>query len=176
MCNTITKIIIISISIVILLLLLIYTAVFDVMTITGWGMSYVKDYEEYFFHIKAKHAFLDLGEGTHYGYKVWLLPGQKEKVLSKIKEDIIQELDTKINENRDLLKEYKISDDFGKIYIYYYPQNYNQNPESADRFNRLEWEWNQVTISRQLALYQVLIHGNNDVPNQTDNIEYIAVE
>ncbi len=175
MCNKITKIILISILIVILLLLLIYTAVFDVMTITGRGKEYIRNYKEYIFHIKTRRAFIDFGEGSNTTYRVWFLPGQKEKVLSKIKEDIIQELDTKINENKDLLKEYKISDDFGKIYIYYYPQNISKDSETTSFFvlqNRL----NEGAASRLIALYHQLIHGGENPPNQTDNIEYIAVE
>lgn len=98
-----------------------------VITISGVGIYgrcsiRVSDYDEFYVYKKdtVGRAFLDFGGGAAAsGYTIWFLPGQKEKMLDKIKQDVHDELTDMVESNSDLFNGFEISDDFHKVHVYY---------------------------------------------------------
>ena len=163
------KIILITLSIILALLLLgvIISNTMSV-TISGRCTEYVNDYSEYYLFFKKHNTFslINLpGAGAGPTYKIWFLPGQKRKVLNKIKEDINAELTNAVAENSDILKYYEIVEDYNSnkyIYVYYYNQdswNHEQTPELISRFNSLTDEMASGKIGGKIELHYVLING-----------------
>lgn len=90
------------------------------ITVEGYGSYCVSDYDEFYLYKKASgRPFLDFGEGHRTTYRIWFSPGQKEKMLNKIKEDVNSELEQIKNDNSNIIKDYSISDDFKTVTIYY---------------------------------------------------------
>jgi hypothetical protein len=87
------------------------------VVVIGRSDKYVDDYNEYYI-CKKKVSFQGFMTGYH-GYKVWFALGQKEKLLEKVNEEIITELDRIKEVNSDILKSYEIINDFETI-IYHY--------------------------------------------------------
>ena len=91
------------------------------ITVEGYGSYCVSDYDEFYLYKKASgRPFLDFGEGHRTTYRIWFSPGQKEKMLNKIKEDVNSELEQIKNDNSNIIKDYSISDDFTAVDVYYF--------------------------------------------------------
>jgi hypothetical protein len=138
------------------------------------GARYVNDYKEFYLYKKDYEPFFSFNFGTGglgKGYKVWFLPGQKQKLLEKIKEDVNTELKNIVANNRDIIKNYEISDDFKKIYVYYYKDayNYELNRESAHRIYELASKLSDGTVRRKVELYHEFIHGSGYSMSQIVN-------
>ena len=80
------------------------------------AVEYIDDYRDYYFttrFVKRRALF---------GYVdrqiIYFLPGQKGKMLKKIKEDVINELERLITKHGDIFYKYEISDDFKQVRIY----------------------------------------------------------
>ena len=118
----IKKIVIRSIIIMLLITAIILIIVNSLATkIEGYGVLCVSDYDEFYLYKKASgRPFLDFGEGHRTTYRIWFSPGQKEKMLNKIKEDVNNELEQIKNNNSNIIKDYSISDDFTAVDVYYF--------------------------------------------------------
>ena len=131
------------------------------------GGDYVNDYNEYYLYKKECYSISPLqfpGSGAYQYYKVWFLPGQKRKLLDKIKEDVNIELENVIANNSEILKSYEISDDFKKIYIYL-----NENADIPFGFG------SNMTVEERVVLYHQLILGIGRIELRSI-INYIQVE
>ena len=150
-----------KISLIVFAVLLLMRIVFvDSIVIEGRCDMYVDDYDEYYLYknvYKPTFSF-SFGTGGFRGHKLWFLPGKKAKLLEKIKGEVIAELEDVVENNPDVFKEYDISDDFRKIYIYYY-KNTDVSSESYRRFSKLGNDLTQKTVALKVELYHQLIHG-----------------
>jgi len=90
--------------------------------VAGRCAKYLNDYDGFYLHKSDRNMrpFLDFGTGGASGYQIWFLPGQKGKLLRKIKTDINNELTKIMENNTDVLSGYEISNNFKNIFIYYY--------------------------------------------------------
>ncbi|MCL2884349.1 MAG: hypothetical protein FWF49_02535 [Oscillospiraceae bacterium] len=122
-------------------------------------IKYVDDYNQFYFYEK-EITFNGIMESTP-GYEIWFLPGQRDRSLNKIKEDVNAELTKMLSENSDILSHYTVSDNFRTVTIYYNKgaYDYTLSPASAQRLNALENELSQQTVALQLELYSELIYG-----------------
>lgn len=126
------------------------------------GSKFLDDYSEYIVFRKNVETRPLFGVGGAVsGDRLWFLPGQKSKMLSKIKQDIHAELTEMVENNRDLFKGYEINDDFRKVYVYYYKdaRNYDLNPKSTQRIDRLSDALHRQTVVLKIELIDELIHG-----------------
>jgi hypothetical protein len=123
----------------------------------GRSMQYVDDYDEYYIYKKDYKPFIsfNFGEGGFSGYKIWFLPGRKNKLLKKIKEDVHTELANVVTNNSDIIKSYEVSDDFKKITIYYCKGAMEGRGNKFDEF--------AVRVATKVELYHQLIHGSGNV-------------
>ena len=162
------KIVLFTILIILVLGLILGIAVriifFDSVKVSGRCIIYVDDYDEFYLHKKdiTIRPFLNIpGIGAQPGYKIWFTRSQKGRLLDKIKEDVIIELENILENYSDDIKDYEISDDFKKIYIYCEKDaiNFELNPESARRIWHLEYELKQRTIALKIELYHQFVNG-----------------
>ncbi len=123
--------------------------------VEGYGRYCVPDYDEFYLYKKASGPpFLNFGEGYNVTYKIWFSPGNKEKMLNKIKEDVNSELDQIKNDNSDIIKDYSVSDDFKTVTIYYV--------DNKD----VHWDIDWSLINSRIQLYheilgeRILYHQN----------------
>jgi len=87
-------------------------------TIVLGGMDLVADYQDYYFRAVYRRGWINLGTGRVDSYGIYFLPGQRGRMLGRIREDIINELDELIEEHGDIFYRYEISDDFRQVRIY----------------------------------------------------------
>ena len=115
--------------IVILVVIMAFVLIYSVgIEIGGRSRIYIDDYNEfYLYKTNISRDFMGFPGMQTQRYKIWLLPGQKNKLLNKIKEDVNIELSRIAEDNKDIIKGYEISDDFKKVYIYFC-----DNLQSAD--------------------------------------------
>lgn len=129
----------------------------------------IEEYDE--FYLFKKKFFikplLDLGTGgSRSAVRIWFLPGQKKKLLNALKEDVNKELKRIAAENSDMIKDFEISDDFKKIYIYSYAGKKFPNRSSVVR------ELDEKIEYRVSAYFQILEgYGNSSI----DGIIFIDV-
>lgn len=105
------------------LILVVCVIGFSGVTVSSRGDIYLDDYSDYYLYKKdiMIRGFLNIDiSGDKSGYKIWFLPGQKAKLLEKIKEDVRSMLDDLAANNSDLVQGYEISEDFQDISIYLY--------------------------------------------------------
>ncbi|MHC1695434.1 MAG: hypothetical protein AB9835_09230 [Eubacteriales bacterium] len=151
------------------------------ITFVGRSIEYINDYNK-FYLFKKKYIpmlVIDFGDGgVGSGYKVWILPNQKRKLLAKIKEDVEEILKDVVEKNGDMLKSYKLNDDFKKIYLYYYKDvdNFKVNPELAERYNIISKK-QMFKILLKMELYYEFSRGDGKsaYPHDT-SIDIIPVE
>lgn len=138
--------------------------------ICGRCTIYVDDYNEFYLYKKdiVIEPFLKIGaNGSSPGYKVWFWPGQKEKLLNKIENEIETYLKSAIPDETGMLKKYKISDDFKKIYIYY---NKDADIYSVRRYFSENFE---KEIAYKVELYNQFIHGYGKTEFDGNIINYV---
>ena len=110
----------IAISIGLLILPLLLFAVgwpINRVRITGRSMYTIEEYEDYYFFAKSKEHWFKIWQ-TSWVKDVYFLPGQKRKLLKKIKEDVNTCLEELIAEYSDVYYKYEISDDFMDVFLY----------------------------------------------------------
>ena len=148
------------------------------VTIFGRSTTYVDDYNEFYLCKKAViiRPFIALDGGGTSGYKVWFLPFQKGRLLKKIKEDVNNELKDMMTNNNDIIKGYEISNDFQKIYIYYYKdaRNIKLNFEAHFRIVNLEEELANRTVALKVELYHVI--NGDEKPSLDSKINFVEVD
>jgi len=145
--------------IIVLVLVLARIIIFDSVAIAPTHQFNIEDYEEFYLYIKP--IWKVRGLRTYSLDKMWFLAGQKKKMAEKIKEEVITELENFISDNNDILKEYYISDDFKKIYIYYHKKAWENehNQERAGRIPELNGGLSKRIIDEKVRVYHELIHG-----------------
>lgn len=143
-----------------IMLLIVFIIIFVMNTfrvmVTFPSAQCMDEYKEFYFYKKdiIVKPFLDFGEGGAFpAAKIWFLPGQKNKLLNKIKVDVYSEISQIAEENNDIIKDFKISDDFKKIYIYGYIGSTN-----SSHFNSL-WEELTERIRYKVEVYFQILDG-----------------
>ena len=151
--KTIMILIISSVSVLVILSALVIARIIIINSVIvgGRGVIYIDDYDEFYLSkedYKPLFSF-DFGEGGPGKlYKISFLIGQKGKLLKKIKEDINIELENIMTNNSNIIKGYKISDDFKRVYIYFYKNA--KLPYGFDGF---------TPVTLRLELYLNFVHG-----------------
>ena len=109
-------------TIIILIVIIVLIIIYDMgIKLGGRSSIHIDDYKEFFLY-KANIStdFMRFPGMRTRRYKIWCLPQQKQKLLDKIIEDINKELTDLAENYDDIIKEFKISDDFKKVYIFCY--------------------------------------------------------
>ena len=152
--------IIISIAIFIFILSLLFHAYwttwrFDRIRIRGASANLcLNRYRLYYYKAEWEKRWIELNFGTgsvQYVY-VYFLPGQRDKLLEKIKDDIISGLDTLIEEHSDHYYKYEIRDDFKQASLY-------KNFYASDK-NSLN-KPDLGLLSKQFSLYNAVKEGQS---------------
>ena len=109
---------------------IIISAILFYMFMTEWrvervrlfsgSMDYVEEYRNYYYKTERKQVKTFV-MGSTIVKDIYFKPGQKKKMLEKIKEDVINELEELITEHSDIFYKYEISDDFKQVCIYETP-------------------------------------------------------
>ena len=143
------KIILITLSIILALLLLgvIISNAMSVKVI-GKCAQYAEEYDEYYLYKKEIYLDSFFGFAIDSGYKIWVKPWQKRKLLEKIEEDVNEILTNIVADYSYRYKGYEISDDFKKISLYIY-----RDTIIPDDLKSME------TIAPKVDLYHQLIKG-----------------
>jgi len=127
-----------SIMLATLLTILLYFFVTEVcftpvLVKEGRSQNYIEEYDDCYLYVKwsVRNFF-----GSHLRAKIYFLPGQKKKMLAKIREDVVTELEKMMDENGDYFTGYEISDDFRKVHIYEVPDfSYGIYDPRGDKIN-----------------------------------------
>ena len=116
-------------TVIILILSIVLVIIANMGTeVRGRSRTYVDDYKEfYLYKVEISYDFMGFPGMDTWRDKIWFLPGQKNKLLNKIKADVNAELSQIAKENSDIIKDFKISDDFKKIHIYCYIDSTNSS-------------------------------------------------
>ena len=87
--------------------------------------------------------------------KLYILPKEKERMIEKITEDVINDLEYLIGENGDVFYKYEVSDDLNRIYIYQVSRDIDENMRSAAlediRFYSLVALYHNIRKGRSVA-------------------------
>ena len=153
----------------IILALLVGGVIFSFLgvTVAGRCAQYVNEYNDFYLYKKETYIkpFINFGTGGAPGYKIWFFPGQKSKMLKKIKEDVNFELENIVKNYSDVFRNYEISDDFINIYIYIYI-----GVERPVGLNLTE------TLAPKVELYHQIINGYGNSSFSSNIMDYIEVE
>jgi len=92
---------------------------FDRVDVTVMAHEIVEEYQDYYSKVRVKTVYGFIG----YAFRttIYFLPGQKEQMLEKIREEVSDELETLIKQHGDIFYKYEISDDFKQVRIYRTP-------------------------------------------------------
>ena len=77
-----------------------------------------EEYQGYYIKAVWRRGWFTLGTGWSWTLDIYFLPGQKTRMINKIKEDIFNDLETLVEENGDIFYKYDLSNDFRGIRIY----------------------------------------------------------
>ena len=83
----------------------------------GDQSAYIDDYRDYIYKSEPV-GFKNWFGATWSGRTLYFLPKERDKMLEKIKEDIIAYLDQMVGEHGDIFPKYEVSDDFSQMRIY----------------------------------------------------------
>ena len=84
----------------------------------GRAANLVEDYWGYYLTASWQQGWFNFGLGNSWSRNMRFLPGQKPLMINKMKKDIVNELETLVEENGDVCYKYEISDDFIGVRIY----------------------------------------------------------
>lgn len=166
-----SKIIIIGILLTIFLIPLFgsrkTTPVGDEVIVAGRCLKYVNNYNQFYSSKKETviKGFMNSGPGS--AYKIYLLPDKKVELLNKIKEDVNLELKNLIDSNKNVLKAYKISDDFRKVSIYYY--------KDAPYYD-IQYQAQQNTIAPEIEFYAEIANGYFNTSFKEEIVTFIETD
>ena len=151
------KIIKIALLIIVIVAILLIVISCLGVKVSGRCEIYVEDYKEFYLYCKntVSASFLNIdNSASGPAYKIWFWPGQKRKMLEKINDDIIVTLNEAKDNNDDIIKSYKISDNLKSVTIYYAKNawNYKDNPEQAKRMSDLA-DFLSKTVEYRVELY-----------------------
>ncbi len=123
------------------------------------------EYNEYYLFKRRIHREGLLTETS--GYKVWFAPGQRKKLLEKIKGEIIAELENLKENHNDIIESFEISNDFKSITYYY-------KGEIDELFN-LE-EWDSVKTESKMELFNQIFYSNGDSAFHGNILNFVEVK
>ena len=118
------------------------------------GGAYLEDYRGYYFIAVPRWRGLSWGQSRPSRKDVYFLPGQRGRMLERIREDIINELDEFIEEHGDIFYRYEISDDFRQMRLY----AASGITDGGSRRGELGWEVS-ARIGTVLQLYHNIREG-----------------
>jgi hypothetical protein len=161
------KIIIISIIILVILgtLFFAYCIVWRVDVLANVQVDYLNDYRDYYFTTRLVIRRTIVGT-TAARQIIYFKPGQKGKMLNKIKSDVTNYLEELVEEYGYIFYKYEISDDFKRVKIYETPGSigssvlFDLNPKLIRRIRSLT------------ALYNSIEEGSTS-SNSVEIIKYI---
>lgn len=125
-------------------------------------MSCVDEYQDCYFMSKYKKALLQLGDGTVWIRDVCFLPGQKEKMLKRINEDVNNYLEKLIYKHGDIFYKYDISNDFRMVRIYKVSSDisrgwhYDLEIEAYGRIAPLTWLYHDIKKDNSEGMNQII--------------------
>ena len=133
--------------------------------IAGRSMYTIEEYEDYYFMAKTQG-----GKPTFF-QSVWVkdvffLPGQKRKLLKKIKEDVNTCLEELIAEYSDVYYKYEISDDFMDVFLYK-NSGYKDAEKSISSYSKTAGQ-----VQKLIGLYQNIREGQT-VPSDGHGVKVI---
>ena len=120
------------------------------------AIQYIDEYEENYYKVKFK---LERGWFGSSGVKIiYFLPGQKEKMMSKIKEDVINYLEEIIEKHGDIFYKYEVSDDFKQVLVYETScDNKHMHNDILDgQISSLVWLYHDIKNDRSSDVGQVV--------------------
>lgn len=163
-------------NIIFIMLLIVFFIIFAMNTfsviVAFPSAQCIDEYKEFYFYKKdiIVKPFLDFGEGGAFpAVKIWFLPGQKNKMLNKIKVDINSEISQIAEENNDIITDFKINDNFKKIYIYCYKGSTN-----TIHFNSLS-EALTERIRYKVEVYFQILDGYGNTNYDGDILNYVEI-
>lgn len=147
-------------TVIILILSIVLVIIANMGTkVGGRSRTYVDDYKEfYLYKVEISNDFMGFPGMDTQRDKIWFLPGQKNKLLNKIKADVNAELSQIAKENSDIIKKIEISNDFKKIYIYCF-----EGSTYSSHFDSLNKMLIEKIVYRVELYFQILDgYGNTD--------------
>jgi hypothetical protein len=102
---------------IIMLLMISYVVGWPIERVRLIGVIDLDEYKDYYIAAKHKSVWAII-TGSAGVTDVYFLPGQKKRMLEKIKEDVIYYLEKLIEEHGDVFYKYEISDDLWSVRIY----------------------------------------------------------
>ena len=90
---------------------------FEKVTIIGRKMNYIEGYKDYYYKSERKRVKSFIARSVVVE-DIYFLPGQKERMLEKIKEDVMGDVEKVMEEYSDILYKYEVSDDFTRVQFY----------------------------------------------------------
>ena len=156
-------------TVIILILSIVLVIIANMGTeVRGRSRTYVDAYKEfYLYKVEISYDFMGFPGMDTWRDKIWFLPGQKNKLLNKIKADVNAELSQIAKENSDIIKDFKISDDFKKIHIYCYNDSTNSR-----RFGLLAQMLTEK-IACRVELYFQILNGYGKTSYDGDILNYV---
>ena len=121
-----------------MIMIIIILAVLYLAYCTLWRVDigtniYLINYRDYYYATKVVHKNSIIYGAVHRQI-IYIKIGQKGKMLNKIKEDVINSLETMIKEHGDIFYKYEISDDFKRICVYEVSEDvYNNRRDEVGR-------------------------------------------
>lgn len=122
-------------------------------------VKHIDDYRDYYFMTEYKPNTMPPPFGSARQI-IYFKPGQKGEMLDKIKEDVVEILDTLIEEHGDICNRYEISTDFMCVNIYLISGDdrslYNLAPEELLRISSLVPLYHYIKEEKAIASDQMI--------------------
>ena len=154
-------------SIVVLTVIITITLFRDMIvpvSMHGRAANLVDEYQDYYFKDVWIRGFSPFGTNNWFRY-IFFLPGQRTGMRNKIKEDMVNKLETLIEEHGDVIYKYEINNDFKGVRIYIASGDidrnklYDINREMREKFGALLELYNCVKAGRPGSMNGVDGHG-----------------
>ena len=136
------------------ILSLVYLIVWRVSMRASTSVIYLDDYRNYYFFTRFKPKTMPAPFGSSRQI-IYFKPGQKGRMLKKIRKDVTGVLETLIEEHEDIFYKYEMSDDFSEVRIY-------ETPDGIGRygFDKIEPEV-MGRIQSLIGLYHNIKKGDS---------------
>lgn len=136
--------------------------------VIGRCSKYVDDYNEFYLYKMNISVEGFFGQAMGSGYKIWIKPGRKEKLLNKIKEDVNAQLMNISTNNSEIIDHFEVDNDFKKIYIYY-----KKDSGFIDFDNNTVVQLLEQTVAYKVELYHQILHGYGKTEYDGDIISFV---
>ena len=138
--------------IILTILFITYSTIWRVR-VSSSGQDYVERYRDYYYMAVYKPNTMPAPFGNS-SKIIYIKIGQKEKMLKKIKEDVINYLAKLIEEYSDIYYKYEISDDFKQVRIYKIKKN-------IDATKNYDSKLESISLSDLIGLYHNIKEGHS---------------